>query len=128
MEWKKAHLRSTTSMNFSYTMLSWTMPPHSYYKLNIDGTRASSSGMIGASGVIRDHFSAWIAGFQINLKVGVILDAEAWGLLLGLKLAYNMYIKKLEFESDFVILVHLMKSDNLSLSIPRDLFFMVVTA
>ncbi|XP_004292485.1 PREDICTED: putative ribonuclease H protein At1g65750-like [Fragaria vesca subsp. vesca] len=114
LEWKKAHSRSSNSVNFSYTMLSWTMPPQSYYKLNIDGTRVSSSGMIGAGGVIRNHSDAWITGFQINLGVGAI-DAEAWGLFHGLKLASNLHISKLEIESDSAILVHLMKSANLSL-------------
>ncbi|XP_004306073.1 PREDICTED: putative ribonuclease H protein At1g65750-like [Fragaria vesca subsp. vesca] len=90
------------------------MPPQNYYKLNIDGTRISSSSMIGAGGVIRNHAGAWIAGFQINLGVCAILDAEAWALFHGLKLASKLHISCLEIESDSAILVQLMNCSNLS--------------
>ncbi|KAL6180150.1 hypothetical protein ACLB2K_046817 [Fragaria x ananassa] len=90
------------------------MPPQNYYKLNIDGTRISSSSMIGAGGVIRNHTGAWIAGFQINLGIGAILDAEAWALFHGLKLASKLHISCLEIEFDSAILVQLMNCSNLS--------------
>ncbi len=84
-------------------MVSWKRPPQNYYKLNIDGTRISSSSMIGAGGVIRNHAGSSNAGFQINLGVGAILDAEAWALFHGLKLASKLHISCLEIESDSAI-------------------------
>ncbi|KAL6145016.1 hypothetical protein ACLB2K_055705 [Fragaria x ananassa] len=77
LEWKKEHNRAKADTMYSYSMLSWKMPPLNFFKLNIDGTRATASGKIGAGGVIRNHAGTWIIGFQINLGVGEILTAEA---------------------------------------------------
>ena len=54
-EWNSAHAKAKLNSMFSYTMFSWCKPPAGYFKLNIDGTRSSSFGKIGAGGVIRDH-------------------------------------------------------------------------
>ncbi|PRQ55230.1 putative ribonuclease H-like domain-containing protein [Rosa chinensis] len=78
-------------------------------------TRSSSTGKIGAGGVIRDQLGNWITGFQVNLGTGEILDAEAWGLLYGLKLVLNLHISHLEVESDSAILVQLMQKAEFSL-------------
>ncbi|KAL6201494.1 hypothetical protein ACLB2K_025208 [Fragaria x ananassa] len=91
------------------------MPPMNFFKLNIDGTKLSPSGKIGAGGVIRNHCGDWIIGFQINLVVGDILDAEAWGLYHGLKLVARLNIMKLEVEYDYAILVQSMNSSNTEL-------------
>ncbi|XP_004292858.1 PREDICTED: putative ribonuclease H protein At1g65750-like [Fragaria vesca subsp. vesca] len=112
IKWKKTKLKSNENSMFSYTMLSWKMPPHNFFKLNVDGTRTSPSGKIGAVGVIRNHFGDWIIGFHINIGVGEILDAEAWGLFHGLKLAVDLNIKNLLIESDSAILVQLMQNSN----------------
>ncbi|KAL6228121.1 hypothetical protein ACLB2K_002075 [Fragaria x ananassa] len=52
-----------------YSYHSWKKPAIGWYKLNIDGSRNSSSGKIGAAGTIRDHPGSWISGFQINLGI-----------------------------------------------------------
>ncbi|KAL6130125.1 hypothetical protein ACLB2K_068506 [Fragaria x ananassa] len=105
-EWKKGQNRAKADTMYSYSMLSWKMPLLNFFKLNIDGTRATASGKIGAGGVIRNHAGTWIIGFQINLGVGEILTAEAWGLFYGLKLAVKLQISNLEVESDSAILVN----------------------
>ncbi|KAL6204896.1 hypothetical protein ACLB2K_022163 [Fragaria x ananassa] len=112
IEWKKTKLKSNENSMFSYTMLSWKRPPENFFKLNVDGTRTSPSGKIGAGGVIRNHCGDWIIGFHINLEVGEILDAEAWGLFHGLKLAVDLNIKNLVIESNSAVLVQLMQNSN----------------
>ncbi|KAL6176759.1 hypothetical protein ACLB2K_053392 [Fragaria x ananassa] len=97
---------------FSYTMFSWCKPPENYFKLNIDGTRSSTSGKIGAGGVLCDHLGSWVDGFQINLGIGEILDVEACGLFFGHKLVFKHSIANLEIESDSVVLVQLMLKSN----------------
>ncbi|KAL6213970.1 hypothetical protein ACLB2K_013408 [Fragaria x ananassa] len=92
IEWKKAKLKSNENSMFSFTMLSWKMPPENFFKLNDDGIRTSPSGKIGVGGVTRNHCGDWIIGFQINLGVCDILDVEAWGLFHGLKLAIDLDI------------------------------------
>ncbi|XP_050386378.1 uncharacterized protein LOC126802738 [Argentina anserina] len=84
IEWKNAQNRASSSSMFSYTMLSWKMPPENFFKLNTDGTRATVSGKIGAGGVIRDHLGIWITGFQVNLGIGEILDTTVNLFNLGI--------------------------------------------
>ncbi|KAL6144452.1 hypothetical protein ACLB2K_055145 [Fragaria x ananassa] len=110
LEWRKSKLKSNNNYMFSYTMHAWKKPPEIFFKLNVDGTRVSLTGKIGAGGVIRNHYGDWISGFQINLGVGEILDAEAWGLFQGLKLAVSLNINNLIIESDSAILVQLMNN------------------
>ncbi|KAL6213663.1 hypothetical protein ACLB2K_013109 [Fragaria x ananassa] len=110
LEWRKSKLKSNDSYIFSYTMHAWKKPPEKFFKLNIDGTRVSPIGKIGAGGVIWNHYGDWISGFQINLGAGEILDAEACGLFQGLKLAVSLNIKNLIIESDSAILVQLMNN------------------
>ncbi|XP_004289446.1 PREDICTED: putative ribonuclease H protein At1g65750-like [Fragaria vesca subsp. vesca] len=93
-------------------MFSWCKPPENFYKLNIDGSRSSSFGCIGAGGVLRDHLGIWIDGFQVNLGTSEVLDAEAWGLFFGLRMVAMHNIVNLEIESNYAVLVQLMlKSD-----------------
>ncbi|KAL6228485.1 hypothetical protein ACLB2K_002435 [Fragaria x ananassa] len=97
---------------FSDTMFSWCKPPENFYKLNIDGSRSSSSGCIGAGGVLRDHLGIWIDGFQVYLGTSEVLDVEAWGLFFGLRMVAMHNIVNLEIESNSAVLVQLMlKSD-----------------
>ncbi|KAL6134045.1 hypothetical protein ACLB2K_066278 [Fragaria x ananassa] len=91
------------------------MSSENCFKLHIDGSRSTSFGKIGTGGVIRDHRSNWISGFQINFGVGEILDAEAWGMFYGLKLASQLQINNLIIESNSVVLVQLSQCANLEM-------------
>ncbi|XP_004305206.1 PREDICTED: putative ribonuclease H protein At1g65750-like [Fragaria vesca subsp. vesca] len=86
-------------MDCDYNLLTWKKPSENFYKLNVDGFRSSTSGKIG---------------FQINLGIGVIVDAEVWGIYFGLKLARNLNIMHLEIESDSAILINLLQRVDLS--------------
>ncbi|KAL6136666.1 hypothetical protein ACLB2K_061961 [Fragaria x ananassa] len=68
------------------------MPSDNCFKLNIDDSRSTSSGKIGAGGVIRDHRGSWISSFQINLG-----------------------INNLSIEYDSVVLVQLFQCANLEM-------------
>lgn len=115
IDWRKAQNKSNSAPLYNFSMLSWQKPSAGSFKLNIDGTRVSLSGKIGAGGVIRDHCGTWIGGFQVNLGVGDVIQAEAWGLLYGLKLALQLKIDRLEVETDSAVLVNLFHSSNLAL-------------
>ncbi|KAL6225557.1 hypothetical protein ACLB2K_004407 [Fragaria x ananassa] len=64
---------------------------------------------------IKDHLGSWISGFQINLGIGEILDAEAWGLFYGLPLAAKLNVQRIEIESDSAILVQLLQKNDCGL-------------
>lgn len=95
-------------------MLCWQKPEPGVIKLNVDGSRSGNSGKIGAGGVIRNDIGSWIKGFQVNLGIGDVLDAELWGLYYGLKLAIDNNMDNLEIESDSAILVKLVLDSDIS--------------
>ncbi|PRQ37815.1 putative RNA-directed DNA polymerase [Rosa chinensis] len=106
---------STTSKNLflgqkATIMLHWTMPPLNWCKLNIDGAR-ERSGKIGAGGVLRDSSGSWISGFTANLGCGSVIQAEAWGLLLGLRMSVTAHCQNIIIESDSDILVTLVNQE-----------------
>ncbi|KAL6183859.1 hypothetical protein ACLB2K_045269 [Fragaria x ananassa] len=83
VEWNSATVKAKVTMDCDYNLFTWKKPPEIFFKLNVDGSRSSTSGKIGAGGVIRDQNGIWITGFQVNLGIGAIVDAEAWGIYYG---------------------------------------------
>lgn len=80
--------------------------------MNVDGSR-TQQGIIGAGGVIRNHSGDWIKGFIHHIGIGEVLQAEAWDIFIGLKLASDLCIRNLEVECDSALAVSLMSSENL---------------
>ncbi|PRQ29678.1 putative ribonuclease H-like domain-containing protein [Rosa chinensis] len=78
-----------------------------WIKLNVDGAR-NHAGMISAGGVVRDHSGSWLCGFFANSGCGTVLQAEFWGLLLGLKMSIDAHYQHVLVESDSEVLVKLM--------------------
>lgn len=70
-----------------------------FLKLNVDGSR-NNHGVIGAGGIIIDNSGIWIKGFTHHIGVGEVIQAEAWGIFLGLKLASDLCIRNLVVECD----------------------------
>ena len=50
---------------------------------------------MGAGDVIRDYTDVWIEGFFGHIGTGEVIEAEAWGLLLGLKMAVKTQDQKI---------------------------------
>ncbi|PRQ17987.1 putative ribonuclease H-like domain-containing protein [Rosa chinensis] len=114
-EWNNAQLKSDLNRTYCLKLLNWMKPPHGTYKLNIDGSRNGHSGKIGAGGVIRCSNGLWIKGFQINLGIGEVLDAESWGLYYGLQQALKCHITHVEVETDSAILAKLISHTDVTL-------------
>ncbi|KAI5333774.1 hypothetical protein L3X38_023906 [Prunus dulcis] len=53
-----------------------------------------------AGGVLRDSSGQWMRGFAVNLGVGQVLEAELWGIYLGLKLAWDIGCSAVVLESN----------------------------
>ena len=87
--------------------LKWNKPNTGWFKLNVDGARNVHNGRIRAGGVIRDYTGVWIEGFFAHIGIGEVIEAEAWGLLLGLKMAVKLKIERLEVECDSELLVNM---------------------
>ncbi|KAI5324318.1 hypothetical protein L3X38_033391 [Prunus dulcis] len=79
-------------------------------KVNTDGSRINSSGLIGAGGLLRDSCGNWIKGFSVNLGYGSVIEAELWGIFWGLGMAWDAGFCTVEIECDATFAVALLKS------------------
>ncbi|CAL2264407.1 unnamed protein product [Prunus armeniaca] len=53
----------------------------------------------------------WMRGFDVNLGVGQVLEAELWGIYLGLKIVWDIGCSAVVLESDLATAVHLLNKN-----------------
>ena len=82
-------------------LIGWLPPPWPWCKLNTDGSCRKFQGA-GAGGLLRDSIGHWISGYCINIGESSVLMAELWGLVQGLRIAWEAGIKHLSIA--FVLL------------------------
>ncbi|KAK9912978.1 hypothetical protein M0R45_036807 [Rubus argutus] len=90
--------------------LCWKSPTKDWHKLNVDGSLHKGLGIMCAGGVIRNDKGEWMNDFAANLGSGQVLEAELWGLIKGMDLAWNCGYRSLEIEMDSLVAVHLVLS------------------
>ncbi|BFG21803.1 hypothetical protein CerSpe_080770 [Prunus speciosa] len=112
-EWIKSASNRTKGVNKVQIHVAWEPPRLGQFKLNVDGSRRSVTGCIGARGVIRDSFGDWVSGFAVNLGKGQVLEAEIWGLFFGLKLAIEEGINCLIIEMDSTTAINLCQNSSM---------------
>ncbi|KAH9716124.1 reverse transcriptase domain-containing protein [Citrus sinensis] len=74
--------------------------------LNTDGAK-KGFGQTGAGGLLRDFNGNWIMGFIVNLGTCSVLSAELWGLLHGLRMAWEYGFRRIQVGVDNKSVVHL---------------------
>ncbi|KAK8515106.1 hypothetical protein V6N12_001266 [Hibiscus sabdariffa] len=79
---------------------TWKLPPEGWFKVNTDGARNSSNGMACCGGVIRDDEGRWRFGFAKFIGIYSVLEAELWGMYLGLSYAWARGFRKVILEVD----------------------------
>ncbi|KAL9416422.1 hypothetical protein AB3S75_039586 [Citrus x aurantiifolia] len=89
-------------------MIRWKAPTWPCVSLNMDGAR-KGFGHAGAGGLIRDFNGNWLMGFTVNLGMCSVLSAELWGLLHGLRVAWDHGFKRLQVGVDNKSIVHLLE-------------------
>ncbi|VVA35374.1 PREDICTED: ribonuclease [Prunus dulcis] len=94
----------------SVVLLHWMAPLPGVCKVNTDGSRINSSGLIGAGGLLRDSCGNWIKGFSVNLGYGSVIEAELWGIFWGLSMAWDAGFRTVEIECDATSAMALLKS------------------
>lgn len=67
----------------------WLPPAEGWIKCNVDGACRDDGIAAGCGGVFRDSLGRWISGFSMNLRVMDALSSEVWGILTGLKIAWE---------------------------------------
>ncbi|KAF7835947.1 RnaseH [Senna tora] len=68
--------------------------------LNVDGSYCHHDGSISCGGCIRDHQGNWKTSFSRNLDKGSIFQAEMWGTILGLHLAWDNGMRAITVETN----------------------------
>lgn len=56
--------------------------------------------MAGAGGIIRDHEGNCLQGFRCNIGICTLVEAKAWALWEGIKMAHEQGVRKVVFETD----------------------------
>ncbi|KAJ8762734.1 hypothetical protein K2173_012226 [Erythroxylum novogranatense] len=84
----------------SGTRACWQPPALGWTKLNVDGAVDPLTGATAVGGVLRSTNGSWLAGFAHNLDICSVTNAELWGLLDGLQIAWSLGINKVKVESD----------------------------
>ena len=49
--------------------IKWINPLEPFIKLNTDGYSLGNPGLVGATGLLRNSFSAWVSGFSLNMGI-----------------------------------------------------------
>ncbi|KAL4386953.1 hypothetical protein GQ457_09G002620 [Hibiscus cannabinus] len=80
----------------------WTPSAQGLSKLNSDGARAIATGIARCGGLVRDAAGHWIFGYNKALGVCSALEAELWGVYIGLFLAWRMHLRRVVIELDSI--------------------------
>ena len=73
--------------------------------MNTDGSSTLTTKKAGAGNAIRDWEGKWICGFSSRLGDCSAEEAELWGLILGLRIAWRKGYSNLLVERDSLVLV-----------------------
>lgn len=84
----------------SEALIGWQFPSVDWNKLNVDGSCYGEGENIACGGLIRDASGSWIRGFLHKIGAGSVLQADLWGILTGLKMAWNAGMEKVIVEAD----------------------------
>lgn len=68
---------------------SWSFPPLSWYKLNVD--KSMINYLLNAGGCIKDDTSNWICSFSKLGGFGNALQGELWAIMTGLNIVVEKY-------------------------------------
>lgn len=74
------------------------------------GLGMKNEGMSTAVGVVRDSDGNWITDFAHNIGRCSVSRAELWGVLNGMKNAWNYGFRKVILETDSKLAVKLIRS------------------
>ncbi|KAK2422059.1 Polynucleotidyl transferase, ribonuclease H superfamily protein [Trifolium repens] len=89
--------------------IGWNRPEGDWIKLNTDGASRRNNSA-GCGGLLRNSNGQWLGGFSRHLGTCNAYIAELWGVLDGLKLAYERGFKKIELHIDSNAMVQTLQS------------------
>lgn len=94
-------------------LIRWLAPPSPWLILNTDGASKSPSQSAGGGGIIRDSRGMFIRGFSASFGSCSAYKAEVMAAAIGLEMAKNISIPKLEFQMDNKACIEALQDENL---------------
>ncbi|CAN1130050.1 Putative ribonuclease H protein At1g65750, partial [Linum perenne] len=92
--------------------VSWTPGPTDWLVINTDGSVKQPLSEAAAGGLVRNSSGHCLLAFTANLGSCSITRAELWGILIGLRLAWNAGYKKIIVQTDSQVAVQLLTDDS----------------
>ena len=87
-------------------LVGWNIPSRGWIKVNSDGALHRNPLRAAAGGLLRnDDEGEWIARFTANVGICSVLQAELWGAIYRLRLAWSMGYRRVILEVDNRLLV-----------------------
>ena len=78
----------------------WKAPERGCFKINTDGACQSLLGIAASGGILRDYKGEVKGGFMFNIGQGGSFLAEVWGILMGLRCAWDLGVRSVVLETD----------------------------
>ena len=80
--------------------ITWKPPDDPWVKVNTDGCLKQALKISAAGGVLRNSMGGYLGGFMANLGYCSVLATKLWGLLYGIRVAWDLNYKHVILESD----------------------------
>ena len=104
--------KGTLSRNLNDNkVLKWLPPGEGQLKVNVDGALSHVTHEAACGGLFRDHNGSFLRGFTCKLMEGDVLSTELWGIVHGLKIAWDMGFRNVIIESDSAEACNLLIND-----------------
>ncbi|QHO48036.1 Putative ribonuclease H protein [Arachis hypogaea] len=80
--------------------VGWEPPEEGWIKLNVDGSVLQPGSRGACGGLSRNFRGRMLVGFSMNIGTCTLTMAELWAIYIGIKMAVELGINKLNVESD----------------------------
>lgn len=87
----------------------WDKPDEGVCSLNVDGSAMTNPGLAGFGGIVRDSNGKFVRGFYGSVGWSDILHAEVMAIFHGLRMCWEVGIRKLVCCSDSMLAVSLIQ-------------------
>jgi ribonuclease HI len=91
-------------------LIGWHPPKENWVRLNTDGS-SKDNAKAGCGGLIRGSDGKWLGGFSKFIGNCSAYVAELWGVLEGLKYAWNLGFRRVELHIDSQIVVKIIQEE-----------------
>ncbi|CAN1801232.1 Putative ribonuclease H protein At1g65750, partial [Linum perenne] len=110
--WKTNQLgREAPGLARQTYLIAWQPGDEDWFTLNTDGSSLSLNGSTTIGGLIRDPHSRFVRAFCANVGDCSITRAELRGIVEGLKLAWDLGIRKIAVQTDSRAAISILEQD-----------------